>query len=697
MGVQGEGIGACIKHFAANEQETNRSSIDARVGERALREIYIKPFEIAIKASQPWSIMTAYNVVNGAHADSNKFLLNDVLRNQWGYDGQVVADWGGMNSLATSLNAGADLEMPGPASWRSVDNIQRALDKNETSMETLERRVLENLKFLQRSGGFDHAVIPPERAEDLPEHRALIRRAGAESAVLLKNKDGILPLQEEDIGSIAMIGLAKQCLSQGGGSAAVNPHHEITPFQAFEEAVDGKVQLRYAEGASVLRNLPPCSKGVVDVNGNPGFSFQPFNEKGEAGPTRNHQSSTLQSRDPTGYSRVVLTGTFTPLVSGNHYISLATLGNTKVYINDELVYNIEGKSADVYAILMGVAIEEQKQFNFVAGEPYQIRLEACTVEDPDIEESFMSKCLGFNLGFMEQHIVEADLLQEAVDIASSSDVAIVFVGNTPAWETEGADRDTMALPRDGSLDRLITAVAAKNPKTIVVNSTGSPITMPWLDHVSAVLQAWFPGQEAGYSIADVIFGSAFPGGKLPMTFPKALSDTPAFDSFPGDLKANFVEYKEGIYIGYRHYDRKPDGVLFPFGFGLSYTTFDINNVSISAKSLGKDQSIEVTALITNTGVRPGSETVQVYVGPSNEGTIDRPLKELKGFAKVHLSPGAQQRISVSLDAESFAYFNEEMRKWAVDAGRYTISVGVSSARIVSTTEVEISASFEFAA
>lgn len=325
-----------------------------------------------------------------------------------------------------------------------------------------------------------------------------------------------------------------------------------------------------------------------------------------------------------------------------------------MYINDKLVYNIEGKSADVYAILIGVAIEEQKQFNFEAGEPYQIRLEACTVEDPDIEESFMSKCLGFNLGFMEQHIVEADLLHEAVDIASSSDVAIVFVGNTPAWETEGAVRDTMALPRDGSLDRLITAVAAKNPKTIVVNSTRSPITMPWLDDVSAVLQAWFPGQEAGYSIADVILGSAFPGGKLPMTFPKALSDTPAFDSFPGDLKANFVEYKEGIYIGYRHYDRKPDAVLFPFGFGLLYTSFDIKNVSISAKSLGKDQSIEVTALITNTGLRPGSETVQVYVGPSNEGTIDRPLEELKGFAKVHLSPGAQQRIYVSLDAESFA-------------------------------------------
>lgn len=252
----------------------------------------------------------------------------------------------------------------------------------------------------------------------------------------------------------------------------------------------------------------------------------------------------------------------------------------------------------------------------------------------------------------------------------------------------------MALPRDGSLDRLVTAVAAKNPKTIVVNSTGSPITMPWLNHVSAVLQAWFPGQEAGYSIADIILGSAYPGGKLPMTFPRALSDTPAFESFPGDLKANFVEYKEGIYIGYRHYDRKPDTVLFPFGFGLSYKTFDINNVSISAKSLGKGRTMEVNALITTTGVRPGSKIVQVYVGPGNEGTVDRPLKELKGFAKVHLSPGARQRIFVSLEADSFAYFNEKTGKWAVDTGEYTIFVGVSSAQIISTKKVEISASFE---
>ncbi|KAF3037664.1 hypothetical protein E8E12_006844 [Didymella heteroderae] len=693
-GVQGEGIGACIKHWACNEQETNRSSIDVRVSERALREIYLKPFEIAIKASQPYSIMTAYNVINGVHADSNKHLLTDILRDQWGYDGQAVADWGGMNSLAMALNAGTDLEMPGPPSWRTVDNIQKALDSGEVSMGTVEARVFENLKFLQRSGGFDHPAVVPERAEDLPEHRALIRRAGAEGAVLLKNQNKILPLDKRNIGSIAMIGLAKQCLSQGGGSAAVNPHH-VTPYAAFEEAVGSTIQLNYAEGASVLRNLPACSEGVVDLDGRPGLSFQSFDEKGEAGATTNIPSSTFQSRDPTGFSRIMLTGTLTPSVSGKHYISLATLGNTKVYINDDLVYDIEGKSADFYAILMGVAVEDQKQYDIVAGQSYRIQLEARTVEDPEVQNSFLSKCLGFNFGFLAQPLMEADLLQEAIEAAKASDVAVVFVGNTPAWETEGADRESMNLPRDGSLDRLVSAVAKVNSKTVVVNSSGSPITMPWLDDVSAVLQAWFPGQEAGHSIADLIFGSRCPGGKLPVTFPRCLSDAPAFNDFPGDLEANYVEYKEGIYIGYRHYDQKPETVLFPFGFGLSYTAFHVSHVSLSSTILGYGQRLNVTADVTNIGIREGSEVVQVYVGSSCQGQIDKPVKELKGYAKVHLVPEAKQSVSVSLNAGSFAYFNEESGNWSVDAGKYMVYVGVSSTHTIAAQEVSIHAAFEF--
>ncbi|PSN69431.1 hypothetical protein BS50DRAFT_550276 [Corynespora cassiicola Philippines] len=695
-GLQSEGIGATIKHFAVNEQESNRFTIDAHVSERALREIYLKPFEIAVKDSKPWSVMTSYNLINGTHADSSSYLLTDVLRKQWGYEGHVMSDWGGTNSVAASLNAGHDLEMPGPANWRTPENIQRALDNNDISMTTLDARVLANLKLLERSGAFEDPTIPPERADDLPEHRALIRRAGAEGAVLLKNENNTLPLDKSKLGSVALIGLAKQFLGHGGGSAAVNAHRKITSYEAFEEAVGDDVQLRYAEGARIWRNLPPCSEGIVDLDGKPGLSLQTFNAKGVAGPTKSYPNTTFRSFESADVARVCLTGTYTPSATGRHYISFATIGNSKVYINDELVYNIEGKSADVMALLLGVAKEEQKRFDFVAGQPYQIRLEASTVADLDNPLSFLSNnILGFNFGLMEQHLMEANLLQEAIDVAKASDVAVVFVGNTPAWETEGCDRDDMNLPHNGSLDQLITAVAAANPNTIVVNSTGSPISMPWIKDVSAVLQAWFPGQEAGHTIADILLGSTYPGGKLPVTFPKKLSDSPAWENFPGDLKANRVEYKEGIYIGYRHYDKKPETVLFPFGFGLSYTTFNISNVALSSSSFEQGQSLSVTADITNTGTREGSEIVQVYVGSKNQNAVDRPLKELKGYAKVHLTPGSKQSVSVPLDHESFAYFNESKGKWSVDQETYVVSVGTSSTDILAAKEVKVGAAFDF--
>lgn len=230
--------------------------------------------------------------------------------------------------------------------------------------------------------------------------------------------------------------------------------------------------------------------------------------------------------------------------------------------------------------------------------------------DAESPLSFLSSnVIGFNFGLVNQDLFEADLISEAVEAARASDVAVVFVGNTPVWETEGCDRDDMNLPRDGSLDNLIFSVAEANLKTIIVNSTGSPISMPWILDVAAVLQAWFPGQEAGHAIADVVFGDAYPGGKLPVTFPIQLSDAPAYDNFPGDLKANHVEYKEGIYIGYRHYDQKPETVLFPFGFGLSYSTFDISNAALSSKTFSQGQQIEITVDVANTGDCEGSETV----------------------------------------------------------------------------------------
>lgn len=607
-----------------------------------------------------------------------------------------MSDWGGTNSVADSLNAGHDLEMPGPAIHRTPINIQKALDGGDLSMETLNERVLANLKLLEKCNVFNDPSIPPEQAVDLPEHRSLIRRVGAEGAVLLKNDNETLPLEKDKVRSIAMIGLAREFMGHGGGSAAVNAHRKITAYEAFQEAVGGSVELKYAEGTRIWRSLPSICENVVDPDGKSGFSVECWDADGKALETQHIPSSHFRSFDTNGPSRVVLSGTYTPTVSGRHYISFSTIGNTTAYINDDEVFKYEGKSADVMAVLLGVAKEDQKRYDFVAGKKYNIRIEARTVADADSPLSFLSSnVLGFNFGLVNQELFEADLISEAVEAARASDVAIVFVGNTPAWETEGCDRDDMNLPKEGSFDKLIFSVVEANPKTIVVNSTGSPISMPWILDVASVLQVWFPGQEAGHVIADIVFGDMYPGGKLPVTFPIQLSHAPAYDNFPGDLEANRVDYKEGIYMGYRHYDQKPETVLFPFGFGLSYSTFDISNAAISSKTFSQEQQVKVTVDVTNTGNREGSETVQVYVGFNQDTSIDRPIKELRGYAKIHLAPGEKKPANVSLDRESFACFDETSKKWIVEAGKYSVLVGTSSKDIHATLDIEVGSGFHF--
>lgn len=682
IGLQGEGVGATIKHFAVNESETKRFTIDARLSQRALREIYLKPFEIAIKKSEPWALMTSYNLVNGTHADSNKQLINKILRDEWRFDGLVMSDWGGVNSTAESLNAGHDLEMPGPGKFRTLEKVASAIKKGMLSEEVLDQRVRRVLQLLERTAKFENPTIDDEIAVDSPMHRQLIRKAGAEGMVLLKNDSNTLPLEATTLNSMAVIGLAKEFLGHGGGSAAVNAHHKITAYEALEEAIGSEVTLNYAEGVRILRNLRPMRDDVVDNTGEAGFTCKVASVDGRV-ETKKIPAATMMSIEKLDLGHVEIQGTFTPQVSGYHYISLATLGQTKVYINDKVIWNLERLSADPMAMLLGTATEERKQYEFVAGQSYSIRIEAVPVTGTENDLSILSNplvCLNF--GFALQEEFEADLLPDAQAAARKSDVAVVFVGHTPVWETEGCDRDGMALPVNGSQDRLIEAVASVNKRTIVVNSTGSPISMPWIDDVAAVVQAWFPGQEAGHSIVDVILGKTNPAGKLPVTFPRRIEDAPAYNNFPhtGDLKDLHVDYDEGIYIGYRHYDRVEDSVLFPFGYGLSYTSFDINNIRLSSSTISPSSTVSISASIKNTGNAVGSEVVQVYVGFSHSEKYDRPTKTLAGFAKAcDLQPGYQENVAISISVqEIFAHWDEDRYSWIVPSGRYMVYVGTSS-------------------
>ena len=697
-GLQGGGIGASLKHFCVNEEETFRFTMDIIVDDRTLREIYLRPFEIAVKKSQPWTVMTSFSHIDGIHASAHKELLGNVLRKQWGFDGLVLSDWSGTYSVGPALEAGLNLEMPGPPIQRTLENITKAFEKGELSQQALDKSVWEFLRLLQRTGKFESPEIPAEIAIDLPYNRELIRRTGADGMVLLKNERSILPIKTEDrnLKSIALIGLAKSYLGYGGGSAAVNSHHKITPYDAFVEAVAGKgIELKYAEGARPVRTLPQMTHEVYGEDGNPGFTCRVTTPA--TGPDTPVVSNVATANFVSVLQREVesvsLNGIYKPSVSGNHYISFKTVGNSTVYINDEPVFHQDG-ATDVLAYVLNVAREEKKQYNFIKGQEYRIRIEAHKSEDLTSGLAvFASGLVGVTVGFMAEQDHDAPLLEPAVETAKESDIAIVFVGHDSDWESEGADRDSMDLPRDGSLDRLISAVAKANPNTIVVNSTGSPVTMPWIDDIAALLQAWLPGQEAGHAITDVLLGIVSPGGKLPCTFPKSLEVSPTYGNFPGDLERRRVEYKEGIFVGYRYYDEHPEAVLFPFGHGLSYSSFELANARLSNDVLVSDGDLTVTVNVTNTGSVTASEVVQVYVGAFNP-SISRPKKELGGFSKVRLSPGGSQAVQVTLSVDAVSYWDTEKGLWSVDAGEYQVFIGESSVSFASTLAFKVEAPFE---
>jgi beta-glucosidase len=660
------------------------------------REIYLKPFEIAIKAARPWCVMTSYNLVNGIHADSNEFLLRRVLRQEWGWEGLVVSDWGGTNSAAESIIAGMDLEMPGPAVRRTSNAVTAAAKSGKLREDDIDKCVAALLKLLKRAGKFEHPGIPPERAIDLPEHRALIRRAGGKGIVLLKNDNDILPLNKETLKSVAALGLAKECLAHGGGSAAVNSHYTTTPLDSLKKQLGESVDIRYSKGARTFRNLPDWAGDVVDMEGKQRFTISCYASLDMSGAPVKTIDSNKASYIPLGerFGSVKIVGTYSPPEPGSHYLSLAGLGPTKLFINNTLILEQPEPCTDSMAFLLGGHIEQECQYYFEVGEAYHLRIES---EQPKADGNgnfLMDGLLGTRLGFMTQEGHEENLIPGAVQAARHADVALVFVGNPMAWETEGQDRATMSLPAYGSQDKLIEAVCEVNRNVVVVNSTGVPVAMQWIEKVSAVVQAWFGGQESGNSIVDVLTGATNPGAKLPVTFPKRLEGTPCFDHFPGNVEKLEVRYEEGIYMGYRYYDMHPHAVLFPFGFGLSYTTFEFSSVRLTSQTMPPWAEIVIRTEVENTGSRDGCEVVQVYVSLPGS-SIDVPKKQLAGFTKVNLSAGESKVVEITIGHCSASFWDEKVDRWVVERGTYGVLVGNSSQNIVGQGEFVVHQGYTF--
>lgn len=673
-GLQSQGIAATIKHFAGNESEIERTTIDSEIDERALREIYLRPFEDAVKKAKIWAIMSSYNKLNGTYTAENHWLLTKVLREEWGYDGIVVSDWFGSRTTAPTVNAGLDLEMPGPTRDRGQKLVE-AVEAGEVSKETIRERCLNMLRLMERTGALWEDREFKESADNRPEHRALIRRAGAEGTVLLKN-DGILPLAEPT-GKIAVIGPnAKIAQIMGGGSAQLNPHYRVTPYEGLANRL-GEGALLYAEGCQNHR-WEPMLQGDLTAE-----FFASHDLSGPVAHIEALDESIAFWVPPLAGGKINpyefsarVTGSFTATESGSHSFGLHCAGFAKLYVDGQLVVNAWDGWTKGRTFFEEGCDEITGIVDLEAGQTVDIRMDFASRPSDNLTHSAWRFGVSRPLGDAQ--------IEEAAKAAGQAETAIVFVGRSGQQDTEGSDLDHITLP--GRQDELVAAVLAANPRTVVVLQTGGPIEMPWVNDAPGILQAWYPGQECGNAIADVLFGDAEPGGRLPQTFPVRWADNPTWSQdaevYPGlDGK---VRYEEGVFIGYRHYEKHGIIPLFPFGHGLSYTEFDVTD--IGAKADG--DAANLTFTVTNTGKRAGSTVAQVYVGDP-EASVERPIRELKSFAKVRLAAGESTAVNIRLTARDFAFFDVAKGDFVVEPGKFVISVGLSATDIRGEAEITL--------
>jgi beta-glucosidase len=677
QGLQAGGVAATVKHFAGNESEYQRGTISSDIPPRVFRELYLRPFELAVTEGGSWAIMSAYNRLDGTFAGEHPWLLNDLLRGEWGFDGLVISDWGGTHSAAASVLAGLDLEMPGPAKARA--GLLAAAEADAATRAAVRRAAGNVLRLLERTGTLDaprDVRLDAERGEEYPETRALIRRAGAEGIVLLKNAGDLLPLPAA--ATVAVVGPnAATAQVMGGGSAQINAHHKVAPLEGLQAAL-GAERVHYAPGCENDKLLPVAAVPFQVAYYAAGDATVLLREEHAAGEVVWHSPPAGLPAD----FRARLSATLQIDTPGAYDFGLVSAGLSRLSLDGEpLINNWEQfQAGETY---FGFGCNETRARRELAAGTHSVTIEF-TPHEVEVGISPLS-AVRFGL----RRPLPADSIAEAARVAAAADYAVVCIGTNGDWETEGVDRWGLALP--GRQDELVQAVAAANPNTIVLLQTGGPVLMPWLNDVPAALQAWFPGQEAGHAIADVLLGLADPGGRLPQTFPARLADDPVHPErpdrqYPG--ADGHVEYREGLYIGYRHVDRAGLTPLFPFGYGLSYTTFALGEPHLSAETLHPGDSLTVTVPVTNTGERTGQAVVQLYVH-TVDSLVDRPEKELRAFGKVTLEPGETRAIDLALDMRALAYYDTARRAWVADAGAFNLRIGFSSADLPLTVRVRL--------
>jgi beta-glucosidase len=661
-GVQEQGIATTVKHYVANDFETERFTADAQVSERALRELYLAPFEMIIAKAGAWGVMAAYNQVNGESMTENAPLQRGVLKQEWGFNGAIVSDWLAARNTVRAAAGGLDIAMPAMGSpWGA--RLVAAVRDGSVSQDVVDEQVRRVLRLAARVGALAGAPasVPPDRRPAAIDGAALARQIAARSFVLAANPAGLLPLDAAAVSNVAVLGaLARDARVLGGGSATVFPVHVVSPLDGLTAALPEQVKLSYAIGADPRAKLAPAAE--------PQWSGLRATFRDKAGaqlyqtPLATGAGRWMEMPDGIDAGQVAtveISGLLTPDSTGTHQLGIRGIGEFLLTADGATLFDGEVRpDSDDLAMVFLSPPERRVALDAAAGAPVEVSLRQRLQVVREYPIVSVSLCYGAPIA------ADDDLLEEAEHIAAASDVAIVVVGTTEQVESEGFDRTTLALP--GRQDELVRRVAAVNPNTVVVVNAGSPVELPWAGEVAAVLLAWFPGQEAGHAMADVLFGREEPGGRLPTTWPVVQADCPVLSVTPQD---GVLRYDEGVFIGYRAWERAGTAPRYSFGHGLGYTTWDYEELTADAGS--------VTVTVRNTGSRPGREVVQVYAGPVT-ADADRPRRWLAGFAAVQAAPGQPVTVTIALPERTFQSWDEG---WRTIGGEYAIEAAHSLADV----------------
>jgi beta-glucosidase len=674
-GVQSQGVSSTVKHFMGNNSEFDRHNSDSIIDERTMREIYLPAFEAAVKEARVGAVMDSYNLTNGEHLTQNGYFNNDIAKKEWGFKGIIMSDWDATYDAVGAANGGLDLEMPS-GKFMNRELLLPAIRAGKVAEATIDDKVRRILRTALQFGWMDRDQTETSISRLNAEGDQVALEGARAGMVLLKNDGNLLPLDKAQIKSIAVIGPdAYPAQPVGGGSGAVQPFVAVSFLQGIANYLGTGAKVYYAAGVPTLEEMAGLTKFTTEASGGkPGLKAEFYDNATLSGKPGVERVQKKVTHDPgasggeaVNDGSIRWTGYFTPPAPGDYLAFVQGPGENggyRLYIDKKIVID---DWTQAYAFLSQVKIALQPG-------PHQIQLECF------VKKGWGKQRLTFGI-VRPEDMVSA----EAKAVAAQADAVVVAVGFDQSIEGESADRMFVLPPGQ---DELINQIATINKKTVVVVTSGGGVDMnAWVDHVPGIFEAWFPGQEGGAAFAQLLFGDFSPSGKLPMTFDRRWEENPAHDSYypkGGDKK---VVYTEGVFVGYRGYDKSAVKPLFPFGYGLSYTSFAYKSLAVSPSSAA-GQPVEVHFEVTNTGSRAGAEVAQVYVG-DRHSSVPRPKKELKGFAKVSLSPGETRQVTIKLDRRAFAYYDVKSHDWRVESGDFDVYVARSAAEIELTGKVAV--------